>query len=435
MHWQCRSFASHSVDSPNRNTHYYAWRWLLEGRYESPEVLTFFESVFDKEGAADLFEFSRVHQAVLGFFGPDIEDLISESRAEINHEDRDGKTALEWALKREESEIAKMLLKYGAKAKPDELHRYFRCGGVDLDGITMFCKAGADFNHVGADGESVFHSTCSEGRQQILEYFIAHGADLESVTEDDDKNTPLSIAAGNSGGDLSTVLLLLDAGATVQGAHGLKALVAAITSNNNDILRFLLERGINHIGNLRNPVPVDQRSPPNHQSDDWWYMESATIVHVAAYFANIEAFQILASAQLIGLDHVVDDMDKLGYTARDYLWFRLHPREHMNCYESSSDGDSDFSQRVQELDSDDNNDDEDYEPSEEGSDDTASTDGEHGGSVITNDINDEEDEDQHRLLTEAFEAFLNSLKRTPTLIDNRDDEDDQFFDAYETPSR
>lgn len=399
-------------------------------RYEEEQANKFYAAAFSREVASDLCRFSRMHKAIFGFFGQDIERQIKTYIAEIDFEDRDGNTPLQWALIRNDVDKVKILLRHGAKPKHNDLCEYLRRGPSDLEGMTLFIEAGADVNFIAdEDCYSAFHRICRRKDLNVLNYFLAHGANVNSVTLGDVVDTPLTLSIGSRDSDLIMAERLLAAKAKRKGGDGLKAFAVAVEGYHQDPdrLEWLLRKKVNYIGNLASPIAINTLGPMNVQGEtQWQMMEGATIIHAIAHGAHLDTLRYLTSARLQGLADVIDQKDAAGYTARDYLWFRIHQGE-------QPDDDSD----VEELDSEDS--DEDYVPLEaddSNSDrDTTIDSGSDVGSfddsnAASHDQRDKEDENE--MLTEAFEAFLSSLKPSDCDLAKDDaDLEEEFFDALE----
>ena len=424
----------------HRNSNYYAWLYLLQLRYETEQIHNHFASIFDKEDASDMWGFSRMHKAIFGFFGTDFAQLIQKYATEINFEDNQGQTPLWWAIKRDEPEKVKMLLLNGAKSKPGELLNYSKIlGGPTLEIAKLFVKAGSDVNFIPDNGAvSAFHLAC-RWSPHFVPYFLDCGADVNQTALGESAETPLAMCIGSSTSTLETAQRLLAAGAKVTGSDGLKAFAAVLEVNHQvfERVEWLILNDVNYIGCLVSPIDINTLGPLNHEGEcRWQMMEGATILHAIAYVAHLDIIRYLTSAKLQGLADVVDQKDDVGYTARDYFWFRLHQGE-----PAGDDNDS----SVEELYSED--DDEDYEPSNPAgsdgqeitdSDSESETGSDDAFSVTSQDQHDasreKKKEDEDEILTSAFETFLASLKLPDRGIAEDDEDREEFFDAPESVS-
>ena len=373
----------------------------MSGYYKDKQIYDYFSNAFDKDDAADMLHLSRVHRAIFGFFGLDIEAYVQKYIQDIDLEDRDGKTPLQWSIERRENATMRMLLRNHASVKPSDLANFVQHGHFDLKDMELFLQAGADVNHIGdEDTLSAFHKVCLRDDPKILEYFLAHGADLDSMTEvDHDKYIPLGLVA-NRCHSIDTASTLISAGAAIKGERGLLAFIRAVEGNCPKILHFFLEQRVNYRGTFQDSIEV-LASSAVVVGDTCWHMNDATILHVAAYAADLSTLEILTGAKLRGLGQVLEHRDTKGYTPWDYLFLRLR-----RDYEPEDDDDS----SIEELY--DTEDDEDYTPSQATSDvsngpESSNPDDENGDEGRTS-ISCREDE--AALLTEAFEAFLASLK-------------------------
>ena len=416
----------------------------MSRRYEDQQTYDFFSNAFDREDAADMLHLSRVHRAIFGFFGPDLEAYVQRYIEDIDLEDREGKTPLQWSIERHELTTMRMLLRNHASIKPNDLATHLRHGHFDLEDMELFLQAGADVNHID-DGNtlSAFHRVCLRDDPKIVEYFLAHGADLDRTTEGGhDTYTPLGLVVDRCQ-SIDAASTLISAGATIKGERGLLAFIRAVQGNRPEILRLFLERCVNYRGTFQDSIQV-WASRAVVEGETHWYMNDATILHVAAYAADLSTLEILTEARLRGLDQFLEHRDAKGYTPRGYLFLRLHLNDQPKVDDDSS---------VEELyDAEDDEDDDDYIPSQ-----TTSDVSEGPESSSPDDENDDEAhasigcrEDEAALLTEAFEAFLASLKAdlhvsVRTKADHTEEEtrredeqeecgEEEFFDAEETTS-
>lgn len=137
---------------------------------------------------------------------------LLQQKADVNGRAGDGATALQWAVNRDDLEMADLLIRAGANPK---LSNEF--------GVTPLFLA------------------ATNGNGAMIERLIRAGADPgEALT---DGETPLMTASRT--GKLDAVKALLDHGANInaQQAHGQTALMWAIDEQHNDVAKLLIARG------------------------------------------------------------------------------------------------------------------------------------------------------------------------------------------------
>jgi ankyrin repeat protein len=135
---------------------------------------------------------------------------------DVNAAEGDGMTALHWAARQGDAELAQMLLYAGANVKAT----------TRLGGYTPLILASQN------------------GSAALLDALIKAGADAKVATSNG--TTPLMLAA--SSGKADAVKVLLDAGAdpnAKENARGETALMFAANYNRVDAVKVLLERGAN----------------------------------------------------------------------------------------------------------------------------------------------------------------------------------------------
>ena len=308
---------------------------------------------------------------------------------------------------------------------------YFRLSPC-LEVVKLLVKAGADINHIPEDEhshpQSAFHWACRYYPESIP-YFLECDADVNRIAEHDQWATPLSLAIGSGKSNLATADALIAAGARITGSDGLRAFVAGVVSDHQDLSRLdWLVRKVNYKGSLKGPIEIQRGGHLNRKRDDYYpLLEKGTLLHAAACGARLETIHHLTSMRLKGLVDIIDQEDAVGYTARDYLWFRTHPVE-----DEDDDGSSVEEINVERYGEDDE-DDQDYEPSETESEGTTneSDDSEPDSNDDTNTTSSSGENEDMRLI-DAFEAFLRSLEPGNGNLNSRvDDEQDEFFDALE----
>ena len=197
---------------------------------------------------------------------PDIIKMLLEKGAEVDCEDKDGFTPLEYAVLNNKTEAVRLLLQTGADAKRNcsLLTTPARRGNTDI--IKMALEKGAEVDCVDKDGFTPLESAALNGNTEAVQLLLQAGADvkpncsmlnasarsgnpdiikmlLEKGAEvncvDRDAFAPLEAAIFN--GRVEAAQLLLQAGADAKRNCSLLTTPAA--KGDIDIVRMLLEKG------------------------------------------------------------------------------------------------------------------------------------------------------------------------------------------------
>jgi ankyrin repeat protein len=167
----------------------------------------------------------------------------------VNHQDRNGQTALYYALTRSHGDVGAFLLDHGASADT-----------VNGDGRTPLMTACSDgllgvvqraiqqlpaerVNHQDQDGRTALHHAVGQRHGDVAAFLLAHGALADTV--DTHGKTPLMTAC--SRGQLDVVTLLMPHMTTGRVNHqdqrGRTALYYAVDGSHGDVGAFLLAHG------------------------------------------------------------------------------------------------------------------------------------------------------------------------------------------------
>ncbi|MCE2543459.1 MAG: ankyrin repeat domain-containing protein [Acidobacteria bacterium] len=181
--------------------------------------------------------------------------------ADPNAPEADGSTALHWAARVDNVELADLLLAGGADVSASNTFGVPPLWLAAINGsgpmLDRLLAAGADPDTASAAGESVLMIAARTGRIAAIEALLARGADLEATQGGG--QTPLMWAATE--GHTEAVQLLLDAGADIHARtlvpdspqrsglyggpapHGFTALLFAIRAGRIDTVQTLLAAG------------------------------------------------------------------------------------------------------------------------------------------------------------------------------------------------
>ena len=207
-------------------------------------------------GVVDSSGGSVLHAAANGGNAEVVQAMVSRG-CDINAVDNDGWTPLHWAAGSGKTEAALELIRHGANravvagAVGTPLHQAAGCGHVST--VKAMLKAGCPVGVVDSSGGSVLHAAAYSGNAEVIREVLSTGCDI-NVT-DNAGRTPLHVAAGK--GNTEALKLLIRCGATEEGGvnsvnvQGLTSLHSAVSSQNKDCVRILLEHG----GNPRKAAP------------------------------------------------------------------------------------------------------------------------------------------------------------------------------------
>jgi len=96
----------------------------------------------------------------------------------------DGTTALHWAIRADDLDMARVLLRAGADAKAATREGItplmLAAVNGSLPAVELLLEAGADANAVLPEGETVLMTAARTGRPEVLDALLRHGADLHA---------------------------------------------------------------------------------------------------------------------------------------------------------------------------------------------------------------------------------------------------------------
>jgi uncharacterized protein len=126
---------------------------------------------------------------------------LLRQHADVNVPQADGTTALHWAARRDDLEMADRLIKAGANVKAANRYGvtplYLACVNGSAAMIAKLLDAGADANAAVTEGETALMTVARTGNVDAAKVLLAHGADVNSK-EQWRQQTPLMWAAAES---------------------------------------------------------------------------------------------------------------------------------------------------------------------------------------------------------------------------------------------
>jgi ankyrin repeat protein/predicted Ser/Thr protein kinase len=172
-------------------------------------------------------------------------EMLLNSGAEVNAQDRSGTTALSAAVDGGHDEVVPQLLAQGA-----DVNRARTTGVTPLmiaaargkqELVELLLNSGANTDATDRNGWTALASAVDNRHDGITRLLLNRGADVDGVLETG--VSPLMIAA--SRGDEAVVRLLLDKGANTDSAdrNGWTALHSAVDNGDAELVRLLLEHG------------------------------------------------------------------------------------------------------------------------------------------------------------------------------------------------
>ena len=277
----------------------YAHNHILLGLADEEKLQTLRRLFPDRDNRLESRHFSRLHKIVLGLFFLDLEQELRIAIEDINAVDCHGRTALSWAIQRQNVVAAEILL--NAKADPNissvsgSSPLDFAAWLHDLTLVNLLLRSGASTTHVNCSSITALHFAsrscmdCNEtacSSPQIIKLLLSAGCHIEQ------RNTwgitPIMHAAGS--GNVHAIQVLLDHGAGCNSCdnEGDTPLSDAIRFVRDDAIQLLIRKGANY--------KVANKA-------GW------TVLHVAAQYGTIRTIEILHAANMVDIDPYAKNKD------------------------------------------------------------------------------------------------------------------------------
>lgn len=273
-----------------------AWEQILCKRGTDKDLQAF-KRLFPSSEALEVWEFTYIHNVVLGILPLSImlELQKQQYRDQINMVDSTGRTPLHWATMRGEEEAVRCLLDAGADAnvqddlKSTPLSLAASSGSVRM--LELLILAGADVdtrNNIGS--QAIHYASRHRNDVEPVAVLLRAGASVNSGNNFG--HTPLSGAAITNRHRIGAHLLEHGADVNIFSIHGDTPLFETVMHNSHEFLKMLIDKGVCH----------------THVN-----AAGSTLFHVAALEADVRTLEILRTAGLSGVN--VDARDRNGKTA------------------------------------------------------------------------------------------------------------------------
>ena len=171
---------------------------------------------------------------------------LLEEGVEVNTAQPDGTTALHWAARWDQVDIAGLLLQAGADANAANRYGVTPLSLASTNGnaiiVATLLGAGADPNASTPEGETSLMTAARTGNPDVVQLLLARGADIHA-TEAWRGQTALMWAAAERNAAAARALLDGDADVGARSHSGMTALLFAARTGDIDTVRTLLEGG------------------------------------------------------------------------------------------------------------------------------------------------------------------------------------------------
>ena len=242
-------------------------------------------------------QFSRLHSIVLGLIPGNLEEVLAEPDININATDSRGRTALSWAVQRQDHVSTRLLLQHGADpniANPAggfPIPAAIAAFAHDVIGIKLLLDYGAVATLRDQNGYSCLHNACANATLcDAIEVLIAAGCDLHE--KNSWGSTSLNVAAQSSSSAVLCTLMSHGSDINTIDIEGYSPLMNALFTGKDENVQLLLKR------------KADYTVINNY---------GQTVLHQAALSGSLATLEILRSANLSRIDP--NAKDQKGKTA------------------------------------------------------------------------------------------------------------------------
>lgn len=212
------------------------------------------------------------------------------AKSDVNAPQIDGTTALHWAVRTDNSELASLLLQAGANA--NAVNRYgvtplsLACENGSASAVGLLLKAGADPNAPLPGGETVLMRCARTGSVEAVKVLLAKGAAVDAK-ESFRQQTALMWAAAEGHAPVVEALLQAGADPAYRVKTGFDAFLLAVRDGQTAVVRSLLKAGADVNDAIRGTTAKGSssfRGPPR---------AGTTALHLAVENAHFELAAML----------------------------------------------------------------------------------------------------------------------------------------------
>ncbi|MBP7190051.1 MAG: ankyrin repeat domain-containing protein, partial [Rickettsiaceae bacterium] len=158
------------------------------------------------------------------------------------------KTPLHIACGRENAEVAKLLISYGANVNLLDKYNWtplhIACSHGHTEVAKLLISYGANVNLPNSNGGTPLHEACSNGHTKVVDFLIKHGANVN--LPDNIGWTPLHIACGNGHAEVAKLLIeKYHVDVNLPNSNGGTPLSIACSHGHAEVVDFLIKHGAN----------------------------------------------------------------------------------------------------------------------------------------------------------------------------------------------
>ena len=189
------------------------------------------------------YGWSVLHFAVAGGNAEVVREVLNTG-CDINAATNDGSPPLHMAAAMGNTEAALELIRHGAEkaivAGTAGTPLHHAAGGGHVSTVKAMLKEGCPVDVVNSYGWSVLHAAAVGGNAEVVRELLSTGCDMNAAANDG--KTPLHIAAVRGNAEAALELIRSEA-STGADVNGFTPLHSAVTSENEECVRALLEHG------------------------------------------------------------------------------------------------------------------------------------------------------------------------------------------------
>ncbi len=165
--------------------------------------------------------------------------MVSDDPTLIDARSRTGDSAILTAVYHRQKEIVNLLVARGVTMTAFEA-----CAAGEIERVERLVAADPSIvNSFSADGWTPLHLAAFFGHAKIVEFLIAHSADVLARSRGANGNTPLHAALAGNHKFVAGVLIGHGADVNAADAQGWRPLHLAAANNNMDAIKALLAQG------------------------------------------------------------------------------------------------------------------------------------------------------------------------------------------------